>query len=166
MKAVDLNKLLELAGRDIIPLEEGLFALSKIMREDYQVRAFFENPLLSVENKKKAFIKIFPEAVPLCRQLVGALFDEGLERAILPLAEKLTILVAQRLNVVFTNVTSPVTLTAAEQQQIKELIGGQVCLRLEIDRSLIGGLKVLTSDGRLFDGTIDGALERLKCRMS
>jgi F0F1-type ATP synthase delta subunit len=136
------------------------------MREDYQVRAFFENPLLLTENKKKAFARIFPGAAPFCRQLVGALFDEGLERTILPLAEKLTNLVAQRLNVTFANVTSPVVLTSAEQLRIKKLIGGQVCLRLTVDRNLIGGLKITTSDGRLLDGTLDGALERLKCRMN
>jgi F-type H+-transporting ATPase subunit delta len=65
-------------------------------------------------------------------------------------------------------VTSAVPLSADElrdvEQKLKELAGGQVTVRTQVDESILGGLIVRIGD-RLIDGSTRSRLTALKQRL-
>jgi F0F1-type ATP synthase delta subunit len=66
------------------------------------------------------------------------------------------------MNINFVSVKTPYHLTDIEKKLIEELIGGSVYLRIDIDPSVIGGLKLLTNNGKLYDLSIEGNLKKMR----
>lgn len=162
MKEIDIKKLFEVALDQVVNLEEGLFEFSRLLQGNYELKAVFENPQISKTKKKALIQQLYPAAPKLFLDLTRLIIDEGLEHTIISLSKRFTELVAKRLEINFVEVSSAYALTDQEAEKIKKLAGGKVYLRVKIDPGLIAGVKFLTSDGRLFDGTIQGAVERLK----
>ena len=108
------------------------------------------------------FAELHPEAEPILKQVVNLLIDEGLEKSTGELSEQLTKLVSERLKITFADVETPYPLTDAERAKIEAFVGGKAHLRVRIDPSLIGGIRVMTSDGRLLDSSLKRTIERLK----
>ena len=162
MKEIDVKKLFELAMDEVVALEEGLCAFSRLLRDNYELCVFFENAAVTPEQKKKMFAGLQPGAEPILKQVINLLIDEGLEKSTGRLSEELTKLVSERLKITFADVTTPFPLTGEERAGIEKFVGEQAHLRVKLDPSLIGGIKVMTSDGRLLDGSVKGTIERLK----
>jgi ATP synthase F1 delta subunit len=162
MKEIDLNKLLEMAGEDLFPLEEGLCSFSNLLRGSQELRLFFENPLVPAESKKRVFAEIFPGSNHFFKELIGFIVDRQMENQLIELSKAFTLLISRRLGIVFADVKTPYPLTEEEKNEIVKLIGGKAELRVEVDRSLIGGAVVFTSDGRCFDASIKGWLGKLR----
>ena len=162
MKEIDVEKLFDSAMSEVAELEEGLHDFAELLRGDYDLCVFFEDPAVAKQDKKKMFEDLFPAAEPVLKQVVELLIDEGLEKSTLEVSEDLTKLVAERLQLTFADVTTPYPLTDAERKKIEGFVGPNARLRVRIDPSLIGGIKVMTSDGRLLDGTLKGTIDRLK----
>lgn len=151
-----------MAGEDLFPLEEGLYAFSNLLRGSQELRLFFENPLVPAESKKRAFAEILPGANLFLKDLVGFLVDRQMEARLIELSQEFTRTVSQKLGIIFADVKSPYPLTEEEKNRIAKLLGGKARLRVEVDRSLTGGAVVFTSDGRYFDASIKGMLEKMK----
>jgi F-type H+-transporting ATPase subunit delta len=162
MKEIDVKKLFELAGAEAVALTEGLYAFTSQLHGNYELAVFFENTSVPREQKKKMFADLYPEAAPTLKQLITLLIDEGLERSAGQLSEELTKMVSERLQIVFADVQTAFPLTDEERTKIETFVGEQAHLRVRLDPSLIGGVKIMTSDGRLLDGSIKGTIERLK----
>jgi len=162
MKEIDVKKLFEMAMDEVAALEDGLHAFAGLLDENYDLCVFFENDAIAKENKKKMFADLFPGAAPILRQVVDLLIDEGLERSISQVSEDLTKMVSEKLQLTFADVTTPYALSDEERKRIEAFVGGNVYLRVKIDPALIGGVRVMTSDGRLMDGSLKGMIDRLK----
>ena len=162
MKEIDVKKLFESALEEVAALEEGLHAFSELLKDNYDLCVFFENPAVAKKDKKKMFADLFPKAEPILKQVVNLLIDEGLEKSAMQVSAELTKLVSERLELTFADVTTPYPLTDEERARIEAFAGPRARLRVKIDPSLIGGVRVMTSDGRLLDGTLKGTIDRLK----
>jgi F-type H+-transporting ATPase subunit delta len=162
MKEIDVKKLFEMALDEVVALEEGLYSFTRLMRDNYDLCVFFENAAVTPEQKKKMFADLHPGAEPILKQVVDLLIDEGLEKSTGQLSEELTKLVSERLKITFADVVTPFPLTDGERVGIEKFVGDKAHLRVKIDPSLIGGIRVMTSDGRLLDGSLKGTIERLK----
>ena len=162
MKEIDVKKLFEMALDEVVALEEGLYSFTRLMRDNYDLCVFFENGAVTPEQKKKMFADLHPGAEPILKQVVDLLIDEGLEKSTGQLSEELTKLVSERLKITFADVVTPFPLTDGERVGIEKFVGDKAHLRVKIDPSLIGGIRVMTSDGRLLDGSLKGTIERLK----
>ena len=162
MKEIDIKKLFEVALDQVVSLEGGLFEFSRLLERNYELKALFENPQVGKTRKKELVKQLFPNADKLFLDLAKLIIAEGLERTVTSLSKRFTELVAKRLEINFVEVSSAYSLTDKEAEMIRKLAGGRAHLRVRIDPSLIAGIKFLTGDGRLFDGTIKGAVERLK----
>lgn len=165
MREIDVKKLFELAVDQVIGLEEALFKFRQLLRDDYELSFFFENPLVPKEDKRHRLSGLVPEAPAIFNELVNLLIDEGLEKSVAALSEKLTKLVSERTGTVFVDVTTPFPLREEDLQQIRRVLGGKPHLRVTLDKKLIGGIRLLASDGRYFDGSLAGAIEELKEEM-
>lgn len=162
MKEIDVEKLFDSAMEEVAELEEGLHAFAELLKDKYDLCVFFEDPAVAKKDKKKMFEELFPAAEPILKQVVELLIDEGLEKSTVEVSADLTKLVAERLQLTFAEVTTPYPLTDEERKKIEQFVGKNARLRVKIDPSLIGGIKVMTSDGRLLDGTLKGTIDRLK----
>lgn len=162
MKEIDLEKLYEITGEKAPLLEAELAELAKLLTREFELRTFFEDAAASKESKLKLLIEIRPELSELGRRLIGLLIDEGLAKSLIKIAERFTKLVARRTATVVAEVKTAYQLQDEERKRIAGWLGGQVRLREEIEPALIGGIRILTSDGKYFDGSLQGALENLK----
>ena len=166
MKEIDVKKLFDLAMDEVVALEEGLYAFSSLLRYNYYLCVFFENGAVTPEQKKKMFADLHPGAEPILKQVAELLIDEGLERSLGRLSEELTKMVSDRLKITFADVVTPFPLTDGERVGIEKFVGDKAHLRVKIDPSLIGGVRVMTSDGRLLDVSLKRTIERLKEEMT
>jgi ATP synthase F1 delta subunit len=162
MKEIDLDKLYEIAGQEALTLESELNALAKLLAKNFELRSFFENAAFSKEARSKLLAEVMPGASELFWRLIGLLLDERLEKGVIKLSERFTRLAASRTKTVFAEVATAYPLAADEKKKITGRLGGRVNLREEIDTSLIGGVRIFTSDGKYFDGSLKGALANLK----
>jgi len=162
MKQIDLKRLYELAGGQALVLEEGLYHFTGLMRKDQPFREYFENEAVPQEKKKELFSALEPAAPAIVKDFISFIIENRLGRALVKLSNDFTREVAAREGIVFATVQSAMPVEEKERQEIKKYLGDQVCLRQEIDLSLIGGLRFWTSDGRYFDGSLRGAINKLK----
>lgn len=162
MKEIDVRRLFETALDEAAELEEGLHYFSELLKDNYDLAVFFEDQAVAKKDKKKMFAELFPGALPLLRQVIGLLIDEGLEKSLVKLSEELTKLVSERLGLTFADVRTAYQLTAEERTRIEKFAGPNARLRVKVDPALIGGIRVMTSDGRLLDGSLQGTIDRLK----
>jgi ATP synthase F1 delta subunit len=162
MKEIDLEKLFEIASEGALSLEEELSSFAKLLRRNFELRLFWESVSYSKEDKKKLLLEIFPEATELFRDLIYLLIDRGWEKKILELSQDFTRLVSEKLSINFVEIKSAFPLTGEDRKRIENFVGGKTRLRIEVDSSLIGGLKLQTFDGRYFDASLQGRLEKLK----
>lgn len=165
MKEIDLEKLFNIAGKDAPALEKELNGFYKLLYQNFELRLFFENSAFSKESKKKMFASLFPGASKLFRDLVSLLIDNELENKIMKTSLKFTRLISKKLGVEFAQVKSAFPLSGPELKKIEQFIGENISVRAEVDPGLIGGLKITVSDGRYFDGSLQGGLAKLKGEM-
>jgi F0F1-type ATP synthase delta subunit len=166
MKEIDLDKLFEIAKDEALSLEEGLHSFLILLREDFKLRIFFEDRRIPGDMKKKKFRRLFPKALPLLSDLICFLIDEELERNFIKLSERFTKLASKKFKITFVDVESAYALKKEELEGIREFIGGEPHVRVRRDPSLIGGFKLLTSDGRYFDCSLISGISRLKDKLA
>ena len=162
MKEIDVEKLFEMAMDEVASLEEGLYSFSRRLLGNYDLSVFFEDTTVPAARKKKMFANLYPSADSILLDVVNFLIDEGLEKSMTRISEELTKMVSERLQLIFAEVTTPYPLTGEERSRIKKFVGTNAVLRVTIDPALIAGVKIMTSDGRLFDSSLKGAIYRLK----
>jgi len=162
MKEIDFARLFEmLKGREL-GFEDELHAFAKALRDNFDLRGFMEDERVPAENKKKFFSLLQPQASPFFKGFIELLVDQGLEREIIYLAERVTQLTSSRLGVTFVNVQTAQPLSGEQEEKLKKVVRGNVILRTKIDPNLIAGVKFITSDGRYFDGSLKNKIEKLK----
>lgn len=162
MKEIDLEKLFEIAGDKAQALEKELHEFYQLLYKNFDLRVFFEDQSFTKKSKKKLFIEIFPGTSSLLKELIFLLVDNDLEKEVMKVAGKFSKLVAQKEKITFVDVTSAFPLADADLKKINAFVGQKVRARIEIDPSLIAGIKILCSDGRFFDGSLKGRLSKLK----
>jgi F-type H+-transporting ATPase subunit delta len=161
MRAVDLEKLLTLAGDEAIGLNESLHELARLVAGSHELRLFLSNPLVSPASQKGAIAALLPGASPLFYQVVGLLADHQLGDKFPAVAAEFSRLVAGRFGLDYAEVDSAFPLTESEQARLKKFLGGKVVLRLNRRPDLLGGVRIQTSDGRYFEDSFRGRLEKL-----
>lgn len=162
MKAIDLDKLYRVSGKKALELEAELHAFSRMLNGHFELKYFFGDPSVPSANKKKMFRKILPKASKLFRSLINLLIDNGLIKSTALISEKFTNIVADRMNIDLVDVISAHPLSEEEVKMVREKLGRTARIRMGIDKGLIGGLKVMWSDGRYADMSLSGQLDSMK----
>ncbi len=166
MREIDVNKLYEFAGDQAVQLEEALHCFAGILRQNYELRFFLENPMVTVASKIAALEEVCAEAFPLMIELVEMLIKEGKARLIISLADNFSKLMGEKEGLNYVEVKSAYPLDEQAKGSIGRFAGGKSILREVLSPELIGGITVLTGDGRYFDGSLKGRLENLKGKLS
>ncbi|MFN3477321.1 MAG: ATP synthase F1 subunit delta [Candidatus Methylomirabilales bacterium] len=145
----------------------GLLAFAEILRKSQELRAFFRNPSILLQEKKQV-LEALAEEVEL-GLLVKAFLGFLLERGALLQLDSLCLayeeLKDERLGRLKGAVTSAVPLTGEEvvrlRERLERLAGKSVYLERKVDPSLLGGL-VVQLRSTVYDGSLKTQLLRMK----
>jgi F-type H+-transporting ATPase subunit delta len=143
-------------------VEEELFAFSKVLVANNELRQALNSSLDSGDHKAELIKTIFggkykPSTVRLLEQLVRVLQRRSIELALLAFIDGVT----ARHNRLRAVVRSRVELTSAQREKLAATLtkqmGQPVHVSVEIDASVIGGIEVRFDD-EVIDGTISNRL--------
>jgi len=162
MKEIDIEKLHELAGDKAAELESELRNFVRLLRREFELKTFFEDPAVETEGKMKLLNDIYPRASGFFRDLVEFLIKEDLVKRIGNLSEAYSKLISRRTGTSFADVVSARPLSEDELGKIKEYIGKGFRLHLEVNQKLIGGYRIICEDGMYVDISLAGFLSELK----
>ncbi|WP_455675109.1 F0F1 ATP synthase subunit delta [Pradoshia sp.] len=147
-------------------LETEIRTVKEVFETNSRFIEFLEHPKVSMENKKQAIATAFATASPSIQNLLMLLVERHRETIVPELADEFIMLVNEQTGIVDAKVYSVRPLSNAEQEGISKVFArkiGKQALRIEniVDSSLLGGIKIRIGN-RIFDGTIQGKLDRLE----
>jgi F-type H+-transporting ATPase subunit delta len=136
---------------------------------DPTVRSFLENPSIQATDKNKVLDSVLAGATPEARNLAQMLIARGRTGIIQDLADLFDEAVLTENGIALVDVTTAEPLDDAGQalvrEQLGQLLGKNVQLRLHVDPDIIGGVIAKTGD-RVIDGSVVNQLRRLRARLA
>ncbi len=160
--------LLGVAGslEEAAQVRDQLAAFASTLGSDARLRAFFANPGLPLDAKRRALDGLAERLslLPLSRRLLQALVSRHrlghLDEVVAGIGEA----IQARQGVAVATITTAEPLADDERSQLRQVLEGKVGKRLElresVDPALLAGF-VAQVDSQLFDGSLRGQLDRL-----
>ena len=146
---------------------EELAQVSSIVASHDLLRLLMESPTLAVEKKSAIFSEIMEkiELSASMRNFFGLLVEKDRMKYLSQIDQNYRQLADELSGTLRAKVTAAAKLTAAQQQaisaELEKQTGKNVELTIDIDASLIGGLRTEIG-GRLFDGSVKTQLKRIE----
>jgi F-type H+-transporting ATPase subunit delta len=173
-RPVDLVSALESLARNAVlgsaektgrldDVEDELFRFSRILDREPVLAALLADTSRPLDRRLALLDrllagKVTPTTATLLRQAVSLPRGRHLD----VIAEELAELAAARRELSVARVTTPVRLTAEQEQRLTDslsrLYGRPMSLQVELDESLLGGL-VVRVGGEVIDGSVAGRIE-------
>ncbi|WP_282755689.1 ATP synthase F1 subunit delta [Desulfuromonas thiophila] len=161
--------LVELAAEQELVEQTGteLEAVTALLARERALRLLMESPTLATEKKQAIFADIADkmQLSAIMRNFVGLLVQKDRMRYVKQITTDYRALADARSGIVRALVTSATKLTKNQadliRQGLEQQTGCTVDLQLEVDSSLIGGLKAQVGD-KVFDGSIKTQLNRIE----
>ncbi|MBU0574037.1 MAG: ATP synthase F1 subunit delta, partial [Candidatus Margulisbacteria bacterium] len=157
-------KLYELAHKhdEVLPLEEELFQLKRLLERDFDARLFFESLEIGKKQKKNALKQIFTPCSPVFKALVGFLIDEDKVSRVTEISERYSRMVAKNKNMIFGEVLSYEPLSKESLASLGKRFGKNIVLKNIPDPSLMGGMLIRLMGGTVIDASLKGRLNQLR----
>ena len=160
--------LLSVAGSldEATKVRDQLAAFASTLQGAPDLKSFFANPALSVEQKQRVLGQVMDRlaVAPLGRRLLQALLSRHRLGQLDDVVAGISEAIRQRQGVAVAEVTTAEPLGDDERAQLRRVLEGQVGKRLEmresVDPDLIAGF-VAQVESQLFDGSLRGQLDRL-----
>lgn len=166
MAAIDIQKLYVMAGKRAPDLAFEIFDLNHFFSHNYEIEAFFENSSIKAASKKKVFDRLYPKPSGMFKRLIYLLIDNDLTREISWLAERFASLVARKDRVDFAEIRVAEEPDPVLLEKVKKAFGRRIRAKVVVDPPLLGGFLLRFLDGRTFDGSLKGKLERLRSEIA
>jgi F-type H+-transporting ATPase subunit delta len=147
-------------------VEDELFRFGRILDREPRLAALLADATMPADGRVALLDQVLgqkarPVTKALFEQTVRTSRDRGLDVA----AEELSELAAARRDRYVAHVSTPVALTARQEQRLTDslsrLYGRQMSLQIELDPSLLGGL-VVRIGGEVIDGSVSSRLDAAK----
>ena len=153
---------LERVGADLATLDQAL-------RENPELRVFFNNPSADRRAKKKVAGQVFQGAYPYTLNFINVVLDKN-RPGILSVAHRLfQEFLNQHNGVTPGSVTTAVPLDLAGQAQIarrlEQFYAGKLQLDFKVDSAILGGVLVRVGN-QVIDGTVRGRFIALRKSMA
>ncbi len=133
--------------------------------QDEEFSSFLEHAKVPLAAKNRSIEAVFPDTNPLVKNLVALLISRGSAKLIRDVHLGYSRLVDEYRGRQRVEVTSAVTLDAAEVERISrfvsELIQKEVVVSTEVDETILGGVIIQVGD-QLLDGSVRSRLEGLR----
>jgi len=133
--------------------------------QDEEFISFLEHAKVPLAAKNRSIEAVFPDTNPLVKNLVALLISRGSAKLIRDVHLGYSRLVDEYRGRQRVEVTSAVTLDAAEVERISrfvsDLIQKEVVVSTEVDETILGGVIIQVGD-QLLDGSVRSRLEGLR----
>jgi len=133
--------------------------------QDEEFISFLEHAKVPLAAKNRSIEAVFPDTNPLVKNLVALLISRSSAKLIRDVHLGYSQLVDEYRGRQRVEVTSAVTLDAAEVERISrfvsELIQKEVVVSTEVDETILGGVIIQVGD-QLLDGSVRSRLEGLR----
>lgn len=147
-------------------MEEELRAVKAVVKQNSELKAVLKSPKLPIEKKKEILRDVFASLNTYVQNTLMILIERHREEHIPDVADHFISLANDARGIAEAKVYSIRPLTEAEREALSASFAAKVgkkSLRIDniIDSNLLGGIK-LRIGNRIFDGSLQGKLERLE----
>jgi F-type H+-transporting ATPase subunit delta len=167
------SALFELAdnSRSLDQVAQDLTTFRNMVVESSDLRRMLANPVIGREAQGKALLALLAAAgiTGLTRSFVGTVAANGRAGDLVAMATAFLAELARRRGETTATVTSAVTLSPQQLQQLSDTLrgvlgGAKVSIDAHVEPDILGGL-VVKVGSRLFDSSIRSKLQRLQLAM-
>jgi F-type H+-transporting ATPase subunit delta len=157
------------AGDAVQPVEADMATIAGHVRDNPEFRDFLISPHTGRDEKVRILQKIFSSSFqPVSMQLVKILIEKRRENEIVGLYDEYVTLRRAHDRVAHAIVTSADPLDDAQRAKVVAKLGTMLNKRIEpefqVDSAIVGGVRV-QYENTIFDGSVKGALDKLKDRL-
>ena len=155
--------------QDFIGVKNGLEEFNSSLKDDLSVNTFFKSK--TVENAEK--VSLFEKAVSssmnvILVEVLKVIIENNDISLLKNVAKHFTLLSKQKLNIAFVEVVSSNEMNSDQKDEISnslsELINKKIDINFNVDKNLIGGLKIKVDD-TLYDSSLQTKLENAKSKL-
>ena len=154
---------------DFIGVKNGLDKFNQSLKDDLSINTFFKSK--TVENLEK--ISLFEKAVSnsmnvILVEVLKVVIENDDINLLKGVTKNFTLLSKQKLNIAFVEVVSSSQMNSDQKDDItnslSELINKKIDINFDVDKNLIGGLKIKVDD-TLYDSSLQTKLENAKSKL-
>ncbi|GAA0468650.1 F0F1 ATP synthase subunit delta [Alkalibacillus silvisoli] len=147
-------------------LEEELNTVVQVFKDDQELKAFFENPRVSKDDKKSFIREVFKSFSQETINLLLVLTDKNRVSSLNEIVKSFVNMKNEAKGIAEADVYSVRALSDEEQEQIQNVFAKKLnkdTLRINniVEKSILGGLKVRIGN-QIYDGTVKRKLQRIE----
>ena len=155
--------------KDFISVKSGLEEFNSSLRDDLSINTFFKSKTIENAEKVSLFEKAVSSSMNVILVEVLKVIIENDDISLLKnVAKHFTLLSKQKLNIASVEVVSSNEMNSDQKDDISnslsELINKKIDINFNVDKNLIGGLKIKVDD-TLYDSSLQTKLENAKSKL-
>ena len=154
---------------DFIGVKNGLDEFNASLKDDLSINTFFKSKIVDSIEKMSIFEKAVSNSMSVILVEVLKVVIENDDINLLKgVTKNFTLLSKQKLNIAFVEVVSSSQMNSDQKDDItnslSELINKKIDINFDVDKNLIGGLKIKVDD-TLYDSSLQTKLENAKSKL-
>ncbi|NLU49082.1 MAG: F0F1 ATP synthase subunit delta [Syntrophomonadaceae bacterium] len=147
-------------------LQKELELIAETIDSSSDLKAFMFHPLVPPKDKKEIAAKLFGDHIsPITKNFLNLVIDKRRETYFAAIVEEYRDMANEFRNVMFADLVSARDVSSEDLNVLKEKLaaatGKNIELKVSVDPSLIGGIKVRIGD-RIIDASVKKKLEMLR----
>ena len=150
---------------DFIGVKNGLDEFNSSLKNDLSINTFFKSKTIDSKEKMSLFEKAVSNSMSV---ILVEVLKVVIENLLKDIAKNFTLLSKQKLNIAFVEVVSSNEMNSDQKDDItnslSELINKKIDINFDVDKNLIGGLKIKVDD-TLYDSSLQTKLENAKSKL-
>ena len=154
---------------DFIGVKNGLDELNSSLKNDLSINTFFKSKTIDSKEKMSLFEKAVSNSMSVILvEVLKVVIENNDINLLKDMAKNFTLLSKQKLNIAFVEVVSSREMNSDQKDDItnslSELIKKKIDINFNVDKNLIGGLKIKVDD-TLYDSSLQTKLENAKSKL-
>ena len=154
---------------DFIGVKNGLDELNSSLKNDLSINTFFKSKTIDSKEKMSLFEKAVSNSMSVILvEVLKVVIENNDINLLKDIAKNFTLLSKQKLNIAFVEVVSSREMNSDQKDDItnslSELIKKKIDINFNVDKNLIGGLKIKVDD-TLYDSSLQTKLENAKSKL-
>jgi len=154
---------------DFIGVKNGLDEFNFSLKDDLSINTFFKSKTVDSVEKMSLFEKAVSNSMSVILvEVLKVIIENDDINLLKDVAKNFTLLSKQKLNIAFVEVVSSNEMNSDQKDDIvnslSELINKKIDINFDVDKNLIGGLKIKVDD-TLYDSSLQTKLENAKSKL-
>ena len=154
---------------DFIRVKNGLDEFNSSLKNDLSINTFFKSKTIDSKEKMSLFEKAVSNSMSVILvEVLKVVIENNDINLLKDIAKNFTLLSKKKLNIAFVEVVSSNEMNSDQKDDItnslSELIKKKIDINFNVDKNLIGGLKIKVDD-TLYDSSLQTKLENAKSKL-